>query len=95
MRVVSMPSSTSGSSGSAARVRERGPTRPRKVVSREAAEKRFVEQWVAGHRTHPDIYPGRNPGISNDQKEEIISKIERGLDPADAFLSIFFRGAEK
>lgn len=66
--------------------------KPRIEVPRDVAETRFVEQWVAGHRDRPDVYPGRNPGIPNDQKEEIIRKIQGGMAPAEAFLSTLLRG---
>lgn len=79
-----------GSRGNATAARK-----PRIEVPRDVAEKRFVEQWVAGHRDRPGIYPGRNPGIPNDQKEEIIRKIQRGMDPAEAFLSTLLRGLDE
>lgn len=62
--------------------------RPSIVMTRDEAGKRFRAQWLAGRTAHPDIYPDRVPGIHNDPKEQILRKIERGVDPEEAFLLV-------
>ncbi|MNL53746.1 hypothetical protein D3C87_1770170 [compost metagenome] len=57
-------------------------------MTRDEAGKRFRAQWLAGRTAHPDIYPDRVPGIHNDPKEQILRKIERGVDPEEAFLLV-------
>lgn len=56
------------------------------LMTRDEAGKLFRSQWIAGRAAHPDIYPDRTPGIPNEQKELILRKIERGVNPEDAFL---------
>jgi hypothetical protein len=67
--------------------------RPRKsrsevCMSREQAESIFFHQWKAGFASHPEIYPNREKGISNENKETILRKIERCEDPELAFVSV-------
>jgi len=57
-------------------------------MTRKEAGDLFVKEWQRGYRVRPDIYPPRVPGIANAPKDEIISKIQRGVDPEDAFLSV-------
>jgi hypothetical protein len=74
----------------AAKAQQKKPrTRRRaKVMSREEAERLFVQQWRIGFETRPEIYPAGRPGIANGPKEQILCKIERGTDPEEAFLSV-------
>lgn len=58
------------------------------LMPRKDAEDIFMAQWRVGRETRPDIYPAGKPGLTNDQKEKILSKIERGMDSAEAFLSV-------
>lgn len=51
-------------------------------------ERLFTQQWRLGHQNQPHIYPGGKPGIPNREKDEILKKIERGIDPEEAFLSV-------
>jgi hypothetical protein len=62
--------------------------RSKKCMTRREAEDLFMKEWRRGHSARPDIYPAGRPGIANAPKEEIISKIELGIEPEDAFLSV-------
>jgi len=69
---------------------EKAPRKPRTAtrMSRDQAQSIFFQQWKAGFTTHPDVYPDRTTNISNDNKERILRKIERGEDPHWAFVSV-------
>lgn len=60
-------------------------------MPRSKAESIFFKQWKAGFAAYPDVYPGRATNISNDNKELILRKIERGDDPHQAFMSVLNR----
>jgi hypothetical protein len=67
------------------------PKRPRATpasMSRNEAESIFFRQWKTGFSTHPEIYPTRETNISNENKELILRKIERGQDPHQAFVNV-------
>lgn len=55
---------------------------------RDQAGSIFFQQWKAGLITYPAVYPDRKTNISNNNKELILRKIERGEDPHLAFLSV-------
>lgn len=57
-------------------------------MTREQAMSIFFHQWKAGFASHPEIYPNREKGISNEDKEAILHKIERCEDPDLAFVSV-------
>lgn len=54
-------------------------------LSRPQAEQLFMHQWRLGRETLPHIYPTH---IDNRPKEGIFRKIERHMDPEEAFLSV-------
>lgn len=78
------------SSGKASARVARAPRKPRAppCMSRDQAGSIFSQQWKAGLISHPAVYPDRKTNISNDDKELILRKIERGEDPHLAFLSV-------
>lgn len=57
-------------------------------MPRAEAERLFLIEWRRGHSIRPDIYPAGQPGIANGPKEEILSLIERHMDPEEAFLTV-------
>ncbi|MNR43444.1 hypothetical protein D3C85_1620640 [compost metagenome] len=57
-------------------------------MPRVDAERLFMIEWRRGHSVRPDIYPAGQPGIANGPKEEILSLIERHMDPEEAFLYV-------
>lgn len=59
-----------------------------RIMRRADAEKLFVEFWRAAYIKQPNVYPGRDVGIENRPKEEILRKIERGMQPEEAFQTI-------
>jgi len=63
-------------------------TRTAPSMSRNQAESIFFQQWKAGFAADPAVYPDRKTNISNDNKDLILRKIERGEDPHLAFVSV-------
>lgn len=59
-----------------------------RIMQRVEAEKLFVEFWRAAHSKQPLVYPGRDVGIENQPKEEILRLIERGVEPEEAFQTV-------
>ena len=87
--VVSRPDRASTKAETSARTkREPGRSRSPICMSRKDAESLFVHTWKAGFLSHPDIYPSGKTGISNENKEMILCKIERCEDPHMAFVGV-------
>ncbi len=59
-----------------------------RIMQRVEAEKLFVEFWRAAYAKQPLVYPGRDVGIENQPKEEILRLIERGVQPEEAFQAV-------
>lgn len=79
----------SSSNGSSERIeRTKQNLRSAHRLPRKQAEHIFVQQWKAGLIAQPDVYPDRKTNISNDNKDLILKKIERGEDPHQAFFSV-------
>lgn len=64
---------------------KRKPPKPKKIMTRAEAESIFMKEWRRGREVRPSIYPDR---IDNAPKEEILHKIECGMDPGEAFFVV-------